>query len=153
MQALDQDTTEYRRPPQPILTGGDDDSFDDDRTPRKFCQQCYRKGHDDGEAYGYDRGFSAGAASVRKAPIIAIDWSTTVGGIVNMAGFVLMMFVAMWIGEMRGMKSEGRLNITFSDGSTVPEKVSAAESPLAGTIVTGTLDGQPLTIRMKGASD
>lgn len=139
----------------PILTGdGDGDNFDDDQPPREFCRRCYRLGHDDGESYGYSRGFANGAASVRKAPLINWNWSTMVGGILNIIGFAALIYGAMWLGELRGMKSEGRLNITFSDGSTIPEKVSAApNSPLPGMVITGTLANEPLTVRMKGEAD
>lgn len=114
MQALDQNI-DYRRPPQPILSGHGD-GFSDN--PPEWCDRCH--------AAGYDLGFRDGAASVRKAPFIKVDWSTTVGGIVNLIGFVALMLIAGWIGEMRGMKSEGRLNIQFSDGTVIPEKTSAA---------------------------
>ena len=75
---------------------------------------------------GYSEGFQDGVASVRKSPLIVIDWSTLTGGIVNTIGFVALMTLAFWLGELRGYKETGRLSITFSD---VAEKTDKAELP------------------------
>lgn len=81
---------------------------DEDTPPPAICQQCFAEG------------FSQGAASVRKAPLITVNWSTLTGGIINLIGFVALMLIAGWLGEMRAMKETGRLSIQFEQA--VPEK-------------------------------
>jgi hypothetical protein len=85
---------------------------DEDAPPPMVCHDCY--------AEGYGKGFGAGAASVRKAPLITVDLSSLTGGIINIIAFGAMILLAGWLGEMRGMKETGRLNIQFEQA--VPEK-------------------------------
>ena len=88
----------------------------------------------------YERGFRAGAASVRTAPWIVIDWSSLTGGILNIIGFAALLYIASFYGELRGMKNDNRLSVVFSDGTAIPKKTDAA-------VIRGT---HGTTVTMKG---